>query len=477
MNSYPLVVDLDGTLIHTDMLQESALAFLREQPCALWRVPLWLMCGKAILKQQLAERTDFDPATLPYHPHFLAELVAQHRNGRSLLLCTASDGKIARRIAAHLGIFDAVIASDGRRNLAGTHKAEALVARFGSGRFDYAGNSSADLAVWSHARAGIAVNADPALLARAQQCCRLEQVFPPEPIGVRGWCQALRVHQWLKNLLIFIPLFGAHQLGALEPLLTLLLAFCSFCLCASAVYIANDLLDLPSDRKHPRKRRRPFARGLLPLHLGVLLLPLLLGSSGLLAWQVGPQFSVWLLAYFALTCAYSFYLKRIMVIDCIALAGLYTLRLVAGAAAVQLPLSFWLLAFSGFLFLSLAFVKRYAELRGQTRQGMQQVHGRGYYTSDASLIQMLGVTAGYGAVLVLALYINSAVVIELYRAPELIWGTIPVTLFWVSWIWMQADRGNMHDDPLVFALRDRASLWSGLVFMVILSLGALGKPW
>jgi 4-hydroxybenzoate polyprenyltransferase len=475
--AHPLVVDLDGTLIQTDMLHESALKILKEAPLATFCIPAWLRQGKAVLKANLAQRSDFNPATLPYNTEFLSWLDAQKKLGRRLVLCTASDFSIATAIATHLNIFDEVLASDGLTNLAGAHKAQALVQRFGAGGFDYAGNSEADLAVWQVARRAIVVNGSAGLEKKTAGQTEIEQVFPAKSADVMTWRKVFRVHQWMKNLLLFVPMLAAHQLANIDNWLTLILAFFSFSLCASSVYIVNDLLDLESDRLHPRKRLRPFAAGSVPIWMGVALAPLLLGLSLILGYLVGTHFLAWLMFYFALTASYSWVLKRLMLLDCLTLAVLYTLRVIAGAAAVNLSLSFWLLGFSVFLFLSLAFVKRYAELEVQVLQGKRKVHGRGYYTTDAPLIQTMGITAGYAAVLVLALYLNSDAVLQLYRTPHAIWAAIPVLLFWISWIWMQAHRGNMHDDPLVFAVKDKASLAAGLVFAVVLFIGAVGWPW
>ncbi|MPQ57277.1 UbiA family prenyltransferase [Duganella sp. FT27W] len=473
----PLIVDLDGTLIHTDMLHETALRVSRDSPLDVLRIPLWLSQGKAVLKTRLAGRTDFDPAALPYNLPLLDWLKEQRAAGRRLILSTATDRSIADNIAAHLGVFDEVMASDGVTNLAGSNKAAALEARFGAHGFDYAGNSSADLAVWRRARRAIVVNGSTRLTAQATGLCKVEREFPPQPRGLKSWSKVLRVHQWLKNLLLFVPLLAAHQVDSGAQWGTLLLAFISFSLCASTVYIANDLLDLESDRQHPRKRLRPFASGAVPAWMGVLLAPVLLAVSVILAWRVGGSFLPWLSVYFLVTCVYSWGLKRVMLVDCVTLAVLYTLRIIAGAAAIGQMLSFWLLAFSVFLFLSLAFVKRYAELHGQELGGKTKVQGRGYYTSDAPLIQTMGVTSGYSAAVVLALYLSSDVVVMLYRQPEIVWGAVPVLLFWISWIWMQAHRGNMHDDPVVFAIKDRASLLAGLVFGLIIVAGAMGWPW
>lgn len=466
-----LVVDLDGTLIHTDMLHESALKLFREHPLQTLGIPLWLRAGKPVLKARLAERIHLDPKTLPYNQPLLDWLESERASGRRLVLCTASDQKIARQIATHLGIFDEVIASDGQDNVAGERKAAALVERYGKKGFDYAGNSSTDLAVWAHARRAIVVNGKTGLTDRASAISELAEVFPPARQGLSAWRRVLRVHQWLKNILLFVPLLAAHDLTNLHAWGALLLAFVAFSLCASSVYIANDLMDLESDRLHPRKRKRPFAAGLVPAWKGVLLAPVLLVASLWLGWQVGTAFLSWLLLYFSLTCVYSWRLKRLLLIDCLTLAMLYTLRIVAGAAAIGQPLSFWLLAFSIFLFLSLAFVKRYAELR-LYRKGSGSLHGRGYHSDDAPIVQMMGIVAGYAAVLVLALYVNSDAIVALYEHPRLVWGAVPVVLFWVSWVWMRAHRGEMHDDPLVFAIKDRTSLAAGAAFALVLAVGA-----
>ena len=477
MNLPPLVVDLDGTLIRTDMLHESVLRVLRDQPLALLLFPYWLWLGKAVLKRKLSHLSDFDPSLLPYHQELLIWLKQQQSQGRTLILCTATDQAIALAIAKYLGIFEAVMASDGLTNLAGIHKAEALEQRYGIAGFDYAGNSRADILVWQKARQAIVVNASAKVTQKAKEACVVEQVFPASTIGFFAWRKVLRLHQWLKNALLFVPLLAAHQLTNTEAWLALTLAFFSFSLCASSVYIVNDLLDLESDRQHPRKRNRPFASGLVPASVGVALAALLLLASFALAQQVGGHFLSWLLFYFVLTCAYSWCLKRLMLVDCLTLAMLYTLRIVAGAAAISMNLSFWLLAFSVFLFLSLAFVKRYAELEVQLLSGNQKTLGRGYYTLDAPLLQTMGMTSGYAAILVLAFYLNSDAVTKLYKMPELIWAAVPIMLFWISWMWMKAHRGEMHDDPLVFAVKDRASLLAGLAFAVVLAIGTVGWSW
>lgn len=473
----PLVVDLDGTLIHTDMLHETTVRAVRNAPQVLLMLPAWLARGKAHLKQQLAARATVDVSALPFNMPLLEALRQEKARGRTLVLCTASDRSLADQVAAHLGLFDEVMASDGSRNLAGRNKALALSERFGSAGFDYAGNSSADIDVWREAGAAWVVNASDSVAGRARSMVRVDRELPPEPIGIRTVIKALRAHQWLKNLLLFMPLLAAHRLTAVGDWTALFLAFVSFSLCASSVYIANDLIDLDSDRVHPRKRLRPFAAGHLSILHGVGMAPVLLLLSALVGTQVSVAFLGWLAVYFLVTCAYSMGLKRLIVVDCLTLALLYTLRIVAGAAAVGLEMSFWLLAFSVFLFLSLAFVKRYAELEVQILKGKKKAHGRGYYTTDAPLVQGMGLSAGYAAAMVLALYLNSKAVTRLYRTPEVIWGAVPVLLFWVNWMWVKAHRGEMHDDPLVFAVKDRASLVAGVVFGLVLLFGTMGWPW
>lgn len=293
---------------------------------------------------------------------------------------------------------------------------------------------------------------------------------------ITSWLHELRAHQWLKNLLLFVPAFAAHQFTDCNAWQTLVQAFCAFSLCASSVYIINNLFDLESDKQHPRKCNRLFASGKAPLWQGAASAAFLLCISLVLAAYVNGEFMSWLMLYFLLSSAYSWRLKRFILIDCLLLAFLYTLRVIAGAVSANVALSFWLLAFSVFLFLSLAFVKRYVELDMQLPDKSLKAYGRGYVLADAPLIQMMGIVSGYAATLILALYINSDAVVRLYRTPEIIWGNVLVMLFWINWVWMQTNRGHMHEDPLIFALTDKASLLSGLVFVSVLAIGANGWP-
>ena len=470
----PLCIDLDGSLIHSDMLHESVFSLFKASFLSVFLLPWVLLTqGKAALKQWIALKVSFDASLLPYNQDLLVWLRRQHESGRHLVLCTASDQSIADAIAEHLGFFDDVLASNGIVNLQGRNKAKALVDKFGEKGFDYAGNSFLDLEVWKHSRKAVLVNVSPRLVRDVTAMADVEEVFAGSNFKFTVWAKALRFHQWLKNCLLFVPLLAAHQLADGAAWMSLFLSFVAFSLCASSVYVANDLLDLETDRQHPRKCNRPFASGALPIYKGAILAPFLFLLSCGIGVYVGSDFLKWLLIYFVLTCIYSLKLKRWVLVDCMTLAILYTLRIVAGAAAVGCLMSFWLLAFSVFLFLSLAFIKRFAELQVKLLQGNHKAQGRGYFTDDAPLIQMLGIASGFLSVLVLALYLNSPEVRLLYVQPEWVWGNVPIMVFWVSWLWLHAHRGEMHDDPLIFAVKDKVSLVSGVLFVCFLLLGSL----
>lgn len=473
----PIAVDLDGTLVYSDMFYESAIRLLKANPVYILFLPFIFLRGRAFLKRFIASRTSFDPKLLPFNLDFLGWLQHRHAAGHRLILCTGSDKAIAEKISIELGIFDEVISSDGVLNISGEIKASELIQRFGHHGFDYAGNSFKDLPVWRSASCAVVVNGSSGLVRKVKRVAEVEQVFPRRQIGASTWFQALRIHQWLKNLLLVVPLFASHEFSSVEAWKSLALAFFSFGFCASSVYLTNDLVDLESDRQHPRKRNRPFACGLIPLWLGTVIAPCLFFLSFCVASVIGQEFFMWLAFYFALTSVYSLRLKRVILVDCFILSALYTIRVIAGAAAVGQELTFWLLAFSVFLFLSLAFLKRYAELEILLLGGSEKLHGRGYFSSDAPLVQTMGVMAGYSSVVVLALYLNSEAVFKLYSYPLVLLGALPVMLFWVNWMWLQAHRGRMHDDPLVFAVKDLPSLAAGAVFVLILSIGAVGPLW
>lgn len=468
-DALPLCVDLDGSLIRTDLLVESALALLHRNPLYLFAFAFWLVRGKAHLKREIARRVDLDIATLPYDTRVL-ELVRAESAQRPVVLCTASDRRLADAVAAHVGGFAAVLGSDGQRNLSGRGKAQALCALYGERGFDYLGNERKDLRVWRCAHGAIIVNAHGSLARAAAAVCDVLAILPRERAGLRIWLKSLRLHQWLKNLLVFLPLLAAHRLFDARALWHAAAAFFVFGVCASGVYLLNDLLDLRADRRHPHKRKRPFASGKLPLIAGLIAAPILTLAAFAAAFFLSRRFALVLLAYYILTLSYSFKLKRIVMLDVVLLAALYTLRIIAGAAAIGTGLSFWLLAFSMFLFLSLAMLKRYTELHGLRMREGDNAHGRGYGVEDLTLVQSLGGASGYLSVLVLALYINSTASEMLYRHPQVLWLLCPLLLYWISRVWIVAHRGAMHDDPVIFAVVDPVSR----VLLVIAALIVLG---
>jgi 4-hydroxybenzoate polyprenyltransferase len=458
----PLFVDLDGTLVKTDLLLESLLVLIKLQPWTVVLLPLWLLRGRAFLKAEIARRVDVAVETLVYDDGLVARLRAQRDAGRALVLATASNFKYATAIAQHVGVFAAVLASDDTRNLKGDRKLAAILAFTNGGAFDYAGNEAADLPIWRKARNAICVDT-PASVVRAVRAFTVpDEMTRPKRSLPRSLVHAVRVHQWAKNTLVFVPILAAHRIGDLAADLRVATAFAAYNLCASSVYVFNDLTDLRSDRLHPRKRKRPFASGDLALVHGLLLSAGLLATSAAIAIAVLPRpFLIVLATYYASAMAYNFAAKEQPVWDVILLAGLYVLRVVAGAAAVPVALSFWLLAFSGFVFLSLALAKRYAEMHTLHKLGRAHAPGRGYLADDMPVLQSMGVSGGYLAVLVMALYINSPEVPALYARPYALWAICPLLLFWISRIWVKTHRGQMHDDPVVFALRDRISLAVG----------------
>lgn len=468
-NGIPLVVDLDFTLLRTDLLAEGVCALVASNPLTAARLPIWMAGGKAALKARIADHATPDIATLPFNETLLAVLRDERASGRRLYLASASDRRYVEAVAAHVGLFDGVFASDGTLNLRGARKAEHLVDAFGDKGYDYAGDARIDLPVWRHARRAIGVNVPPDLartLARDHPDHRLMGTRTPP---WRSSLTAMRPHQWAKNILLAVPALAAHQMSA-ETMGVLILAFAAISMVASATYLINDLLDLPHDRCHATKRFRPLAAGHLPLTHGLVIAPGLVVLGALTAALVSWSYLGMVALYFATTLAYSTVLKRRMLVDVLTLAGLYTLRILAGGVAAGVTVSAWLLGVSVFLFLCLAIVKRYTELAERLRAGAEGASGRGYRTDDLPVLSALGGAAGYSAVTVLALYINSPSVAGLYGRPEVLWLICPLLLYWVSRMLMLAHRGQMHDDPVVFALRDRVSLACGAIIAVIVGL-------
>jgi 4-hydroxybenzoate polyprenyltransferase len=438
-------------------------------------LPIWLYQGRAMLKHQIARRVTIKVENLPYHPDFLDFLYHAHQQKRPLYLVTASNISIARQVAAHLGIFTDIIASDEKINLKGQTKGLMLKQRFGERQFSYAGNDASDLAVWQYASTAIVVNGNTKLQQKAALLTELEQIYQQNNSVIKSLPKILRVHQWVKNVLIFIPLLASHLFTDIGLVIDVFLAFLAFCLVASAGYIINDIIDLDVDRQHHNKKQRAFASGQASIQFGLLLIPVLLMMAFALSSLLPLSFSMVLIFYFALTLSYSLWLKSIVLVDAFCLAFLYTLRVIAGvAAASSFILTYWLLAFSMFLFLCLAFVKRYSELLQMQKLNKKQAKGRGYLTTDLSILANIGVSSGYISVLVLALYISNERVRTLYETPDLLWLVCLLMLYWVSYVWLMTHRDLMHDDPIVFALKDRVSHITALFMGLIVGISSLG---
>lgn len=479
-----LCVDLDGTLVKSDTLVDSTLALARQHPALLLRLPGWLMEGKASLKKHITASVSLDVAHLPYNRELLQYLEQEHAKARPIYLATAADEALAHRVASHLGLFDGVLASDGSNNLAGKNKLAAFRQAFGD-NFCYIGNATPDLPLLQSCREPMVANPTPALTAALRRSSVTPvRTFTEKTSSPKAWLKAIRIHQWAKNVLIFLPVLLAHALS--QALFAAAgMAFLSFGLCASATYIVNDLLDIEADRMHPRKRRRPFASGDLSAISGVGVVIIFLIASIAIAIalpsvvaHISPEralvrpyhFLTWLAIYAITTLAYSLRLKRAVLVDVIVLSGLYTIRILAGSAATGVEISTWLASFSIFFFLSLAFVKRFAELENLRERGGSSAKGRGYFISDVEQLRSFGSASGYVSVAVLTLYISNLDAAQLYTHTKRLWLLVPVLLLWISRLWLQASRGELDEDPVVYAITDRRSLLLGaIVLLIVLS--------
>jgi 4-hydroxybenzoate polyprenyltransferase len=460
--------DVDGTVLSTDLLYESLFVAIKRNPLVVILAPLWLLKGRAFLKAKiaaLAQGMAFD--LLPIRQEVAAYLKEQSLRGRTIVLASASHNTLVTGVAQQLGFVDSIVASDQTTNCKGAAKARAIVAHVGNKPWEYVGDSKADLAVWRHAARAVCVASSPSFAKLVQSEFPKAHIISVPSYSAHTFARALRLHQWLKNLLVFLPVILAHEWFNKHAALSSVLAAVSFSLCASGVYLLNDLLDLDSDRQHPRKRKRPCASGELPIQFALLLAPMLFLSAFACASAVNPAFVGVLGLYLILTTAYSFRLKALALVDIILLAMLYTIRIVGGGVAADVPVSQWLLGLSMFLFLSLACVKRFSELLVLQQRNEKKTWGRGYWVGDLEQVAAFGAASGYISVLVLALYVSSNEVSRLYAKPTVIWLACPLLLYWVSRIWLLARRGIVHDDPIVFALRDKVTYIVAVLGLII----------
>lgn len=469
MNSkkYPLCVDLDGTLIKTDTLFEACLILFKQNFFILFNLVFWVFHGKSYLKGKVFSRVILPIETFPVSKTFLKFLESEHQKGREIVLVTASHRLIAEKIKTRFSFFSDIIATQCKINLKGQNKRLVLNERFGAGNYDYAGNSEADLAIWQDARHCVVVNASRNLIQKVKRLNKPVTIFEPKQFKLKTFFKALRVHQYAKNLLVFVPLLASHSYTNLPSVKNSVLAFTAFCFLASTVYIINDLLDLKADRLNKTKSKRPFASGALSICFGVVLLPILIVLALLITFYLPMQFGLVLLIYFIITFLYSMFLKQKVLVDVFTLAILYTIRIIAGIAAIHTNYSVWLMAFSIFIFLSLAFVKRYTELFFAKQNNKKSLLNRGYVADDLPFISQFGIASGYLSILVFALYINSKSVEILYKSPHFLWVSCIILLFWVSRIWLLATRGKVLEDPVLFAIKDKTSFATLFLIMVV----------
>ena len=469
---HPLAVDLDHTLLRTDTLYESIARMIHKQPWALLLLPFWALRGASHLKTMVARRVQLPMELLPVNLDFLDWLTLQAASGRRLILATAAHQSVADRALTHFKIFEAALGSNANLNLKSIRKAQAINEYLKGLPFSYAGDSRADLPVWEAATTAVLVGATSKTRQLAHRISTVEKEFSRPRASFSVWLLQLRAHQWSKNLLVVAGALAAHVSLTLDVLTTLALAFIAFSACASSVYILNDLLDLEADRKHSKKCLRPLASGNLAIHRALIGLPALLVLAATCASVLPAEFIASLAAYYATTLAYSFYLKKVPVLDCFTLASLYTLRVIGGASALNLGLSVWLLMFSGFLFLSLAFLKRHAELC-QASEFAETIPGRGYIADDLTFVNLIGISSGLTSALVLGLYINSPQGLAMYPQAEFLTAGIGVVLFWISWMWFKGNRGEMNEDPVAFAIQDKTSLACGTFFLIAVYMAKL----
>lgn len=454
----PLVVDLDGTLTPTDTLVESLVCLLKKNPLNLFRICFWLLFGgsRAMFKHHVATESEFHPTDLPWRTDFIAWLTSQRDAGRRIVLATAAHESIAHEVSRHLGLFESVLATNATHNLKGIAKLEAIQQHVGE-RFAYAGDSKADLPIWASSTSAVLVGASTAISKKVHSTSDVEKEFTYPAASWRVWIKALRVHQWVKNLLLFVPLFTAFAFNNPQKTSDAVLGFFAFSLAASATYVLNDLWDLGSDRMHIRKKHRPFANGLIPLTHGAAMAAILLVISMVLAVSTSMMFTVMVIGYVVLTTAYSLILKKYVLIDVMMLAILYTYRVLAGSVATDIAVTPWLLAFSIFTFFSLALVKRCAELVSLQSIGKVDAHGRDYQVGDLVVLWPLGVGASLCSVVVFGLYIGTPGAVSQYANPNTLWLVGIGLLYWISRLWVKTARGEMHDDPIIFAVRDFGS--------------------
>ena len=449
-----LYVDLDGTLVRSDTLLESLYILLRESPHYLFLLPLWLLKGRAHFKEMISSRAEIEPDLLPIDKDFLSYLRRERAMGTRLILATAAHERIAKKVFDHIGLFESYLATKDGENLKGSKKLEKIKEQ--NPEFYYAGNHPVDLKIWKEAKGAVVVGPS-SLKKKAEKLTEVISHFPPKRSSLKILIKGLRVHQWAKNLLLFLPLLLAHEYTNVEKLITTFWGWLFFSFVASSVYLLNDIVDIEADRAHPEKSKRPLASGEMPLHVGAALAVFTFFIGFIGAFAVSKTLFTMLLIYYVITTLYSFRLKKIALVDAFTLAGLFTWRIFAGGKVADVRITFWLMAFSMFFFLSLAFAKRAAELHTMKSLGRKKAKGRGYMVEDEASVKLLGAGSGIASIVILTLYVSQPTTLFLYSSPSILLGCCIAMLYWISRVWLKVDRGEMSEDPIAFALKDKAS--------------------
>jgi 4-hydroxybenzoate polyprenyltransferase len=461
----PLILDIDGTLLKSDLLWESIAALAARHPFRALLIPLYVLRGRPALKHFLARESGLDVNEVPLSPTAMGLIGEAETEGRTVILASGSPQSMVDQMAERVGANEGW-GTDRLRNLTGSSKLTKILEEHDS--FDYVGNSWVDIPMWKASRKAIAINPKRLAVWLGRRARPDLEIMRDKRPAWRSWLRALRMHHWAKNTLIFLPALAAHLAPSADLATQLLAGFAAFCAMTSAVYLLNDIADLSSDRRHPEKHNRPLAAGEISISHSLVVAGVLAIGAAALAWYLSTRFAAVLGSYLVITTVYSVALKRKLMIDVIVLATLYTLRVIAGAALVDVPLSRWFLAFTVFLFLSLALVKRVAELHELREREGEKAAGRRYTVDDLNVLIGLGTAAAAASALVYCLYITSDDVLRLYARPDALWIGLPLFLYWIARLWALAGRGLVREDPVAFTLRDRGTYAVAIGFIVTL---------